>query len=209
MLAFFIKGFLIGFAIAAPIGPIGILCIQRSLHEGFLIGFMTGMGATLADGTYGSVAAFGITAVSSVLISHKFWIRLIGGLFLLYLGAKTATTPPKTRDGAQKRERSPWHACSTTYLLTLTSPMTILAFIAVFAGLGLGLGGPNEAEHTTHAAMLVLGIMTGSALWWLILSSSIALFLHKRITPRFMKAINWLAGSILFGFGVLALIYTK
>lgn len=206
MLAFFIKGFLIGFAIAAPIGPIGILCIQRSLHEGFIIGFMTGMGATLADGTYGSVAAFGITAVSSVLISHKFWIRLIGGMFLMYLGVKTATTPPKTRDGTQKRERSPLHACSTTYLLTLTSPMTILAFIAVFAGLGLGLG-TNPAEHTRHAAMLVLGIMTGSATWWLILSSSIAFILHKRMNPRFMKAINWLAGGILFSFGVAALVF--
>ena len=88
MFALFIKGLIIGFAIAAPVGPIGILCIQRALHDGFKIGLMTGMGAALADGTYGLIAGLGLTAISSILIDHQFWIRLIGGLFLLYLGIK-------------------------------------------------------------------------------------------------------------------------
>lgn len=201
MLLFFIKGFLIGFAIAAPIGPIGILCIQRSLHEGFIIGFMTGMGATIADGIYGSVAAFSLTAVSSILITHKFWIRLIGGLLLLYLGSKTALTPPAQKSNVKGKERSPIHACLTTTLLTLTSPMTILAFVAVFTGLGIG------SAHTNpwHAIMLVLGIMAGSGTWWLILSSFIAFVIHKRMSPRLMKLINWISGGILFTFGLTAL----
>src|SRR6185295_11026735 len=97
MLALFLKGLIIGFAIAAPVGPIGVLCIQRSLHDGFKIGLMTGFGAALADGTYGLIAGFGLTALSSLLIDHQFWIRLIGGLFLLYLGIKLFLTQPREK----------------------------------------------------------------------------------------------------------------
>ena len=88
MLSLFIKGLIIGFAIAAPVGPIGVLCIQRSLHNGFKIGLMTGLGAAFADGSYGLIAGFGLTALSSLLINHQFLIRLVGGLFLIYLGIK-------------------------------------------------------------------------------------------------------------------------
>src|SRR5579872_6395957 len=97
MITLFIKGLIIGFAIAAPVGPIGILCIQRSLHDGFKIGLMTGMGAALADGTYGLIAGFGLTAISSMLITYQFWIQIIGGLFLFYLGIKILLTPPRDR----------------------------------------------------------------------------------------------------------------
>ena len=135
MLTLFLKGLIIGFAIAAPVGPIGILCVQRSLHDGFKIGFMTGIGAALADGTYGLIAGFGLTALSSLLISHQFWIRLIGGLFLLYLGIKLFLTKPREKSDGHS-DKSPWHALGTTYLLTLTNPATILSFVAVFAGLG-------------------------------------------------------------------------
>src|SRR5579871_6702425 len=137
MLILFIKGLVIGFAIAASVGPIGVLCIHRSLHDGFKIGFMTGIGAALADGTYGLIAGFGLTALSSLLIEHQFWIRLIGGLFLLYLGIKLFLTPPRDRSTGPS-DRSALHALGTTYLLTLTNPTTILSFIAIFAGLGLG-----------------------------------------------------------------------
>src|SRR5579863_5838660 len=97
MVTLFLKGLIIGFAIAAPVGPIGILCIQRSLHDGFKIGLLTGLGAAFADGTYGLIAGFGLTAVSSFLIAYQFWIRLIGGLFLLYLGIKLFFTTPKEK----------------------------------------------------------------------------------------------------------------
>src|SRR4029077_8267163 len=97
MLPLFIKGLIIGFAIAAPVGPIGILCIQRSLHDGFKIGLMTGMGAALADGTYGLIAGFGLTAISALLIHYQIAIRIIGGLYLLYLGIKLILTKPRDR----------------------------------------------------------------------------------------------------------------
>src|SRR5579872_5676039 len=95
MITLFIKGLIIGFAIAAPVGPIGVLCIQRSLHDGFKVGLMTGLGAAFADGVYGLIAGFGLTAISSLLIAHKFWIQIIGGLFLIYVMAESKTYQPK------------------------------------------------------------------------------------------------------------------
>jgi threonine/homoserine/homoserine lactone efflux protein len=165
MLALLLKGLIIGFAIAAPVGPIGVLCIQRSLHDGFRIGLMTGMGAAFADGTYGLIAGFGLTAISSILVAQQYWIRIIGGVFLLYLGMKILLTLPRERAAKDNSDRSSWHAFVTTYFLTVTNPMTILSFVAIFAGLGLG---------TTHIAysdaiLLVTGITLGSAIWWLLL----------------------------------------
>src|SRR5690349_8507582 len=110
MLIFFLKGLLIGLAIAAPVGPIGILCIQRSLQEGFKIGLFTGLGAAMADGTYGLMAGFGLTAISSLLVSYQFWIRILGGLFLLYLGIKLLLQPYRALKVSNNSERSSWHA---------------------------------------------------------------------------------------------------
>src|SRR5207247_1162010 len=101
---------------------------------GFKVGLMTGLGAALADGTYGLIAGFGLTAISSILVTQQFWIRIIGGLFLVYLGIRTFLTPPPNRSAAGNSDRSPWHAFATTYFLTLTNPMTILSFVAIFAG---------------------------------------------------------------------------
>ena len=201
MLALFLKGLVIGFAIAAPVGPIGVLCIQRSLHDGFKIGLMTGIGAALADGTYGLIAAFGLTAISSMLVAHQFWIRIIGGLFLLYLGVKIFLTPPRERSAAGNSDRSSWDACATTYFLTITNPMTILSFVAIFAGLGLG----STSVDYTGAVLLVIGITLGLAIWWMLLSGGVAYILHKRVSPFLMKIINWISGSIILIFGLIAL----
>lgn len=200
MLALFIKGLIIGFAIAAPVGPIGVLCIQRSLHDGFKMGLMTGLGAAFADGTYGLIAGFGLTALSSLLIEHQFWIRLIGGLFLLYLGVKLFLTPSRERS-AGNSEHSAWHALGTTFLLTLTNPATILSFIAVFAGLGLS----TTSSDYTHAIILVLGITIGSAIWWLLLSGGVAFILHHRLSPTVMRGINRFSGIIILAFGIFSL----
>lgn len=200
MITLFIKGLIIGFAIAAPVGPIGVLCIHRSLHDGFKIGLMTGLGAALADGTYGLIAGLGLTAISSLLISHQFWIRVIGGLFLLYLGIKLFLTPPRQRSSGSD-DKSAWHALGTTYLLTLTNPATILSFIAVFAGLGLGTTSTDYAS----AIILVIGITLGSAIWWFILSGGIAFILHHRLSPSILRAINRFSGIIIFIFGIAAL----
>lgn len=201
MLPLFVKGLIIGFAIAAPVGPIGVLCIQRSLHDGFKIGLMTGLGAALADGTYGLIAGFGLTALSTLLIAHQFWIRVIGGLFLLYLGTKLFFTPPREKS-AGNSDKSSWHALCTTYFLTLTNPATILSFVAVFAGLGLGTINPSYLD----AIILVLGITIGSAIWWFILSSGVAFMLHHRLSQTMMQGINRLSGVIIFAFGIVALL---
>lgn len=201
MLALFFKGLIIGFAIAAPVGPIGVLCIQRSLHEGFRIGFMTGLGAATADGVYGLIAGFGLTAVSVLLVSHQLLIRIIGGLFLIYLGIKLLITPYHAPVVANNAERSLWHAYGTTFVLTLTNPMTILSFVAVFAGLGLG----STHQGLVYALLLVLGITLGSAAWWLLLSGGAAFILHRRVNATVMRGINYVSGIIILLFGIFAL----
>jgi threonine/homoserine/homoserine lactone efflux protein len=199
MFFLFLKGFVIGLAIAAPVGPIGILCIQRSLHEGFKTGFMTGLGAALADGTYGLIAGFGLTAISSLLIKEQFWIRTIGGFFLVYLGIKLFLK--KTVEQVFKNsERSSLHALGSAYFLTLTNPATILSFVAVFAGLGIG------SIHNSYmqATMLVFGIVAGSAFWWLILSSVVAFILHHRLNQSVLRTINKVSGVVILMFGIFA-----
>lgn len=202
MTLLFLKGLLIGFAIAAPVGPIGVLCIQRSLHHGFRIGLMTGIGAALADGMYGLIAGFGLTAISSFLIAQQFWIRLIGGLFLIYLGIKILLTPPRQNTTTHDNEKSAWHALGTTFFLTLTNPMTILSFAAVFAGLGLA-SSPNYLD----ASALVLGVIIGSAAWWVLLCGGVAFFLHHRLNAKTLKIINWISGSIILLAGIFSILW--
>src|SRR5881409_981452 len=140
---FFVRGVAIGFSIAAPVGPIGVLCIRRTLAEGRLCGFASGLGAATADAVYGCVAGFGLTAVSNLLVSQQTWLRLIGGLFLCYLGVKSFFAGP-AQTAAAPKSGALAGAYASTFLLTLTNPMTILSFAAVFAGLGLGGGATDN-----------------------------------------------------------------
>jgi len=196
--SFFLKGLVVGFSIAAPVGPIGVLCIRRSLAGGVALGLATGLGAATADAIYGCVAGFGLTAVSSFLVQRQVWLALIGGVFLCYLGLHTFFSKPAS-ETAQPSSQSLFTAYTSTVLLTLTNPATILSFVAVFAGLGLGANANYVA-----AAALVLGVFTGSALWWLILSNGIAL-LRSRLNSVWMQAINRFSGLVLFAFGLYAL----
>jgi threonine/homoserine/homoserine lactone efflux protein len=196
---FFLKGIAIGFSIAAPVGPIGLLCIRRSLAGGQWVGLATGLGAATADAAYGLVAAFGLTAVSDFLVGQRFWLGLLGGAFLCYLGARTFAQKP-AEQAAEARGDSLLAAYASTFLLTLTNPMTILSFVAVFAGFGLG-SSPDYLAATT----LVIGVFAGSALWWLLLSGGVGLF-RSRIGPAWMQAVNRLSGAVIFGFGVYALV---
>lgn len=197
--SFLLQGLIIGFSIAAPVGPIGILCIRRTLAEGRLTGFISGLGAASADAVYGSIAAFGLTAISAFLVTQILWLRLIGGIFLLYLGVQTFRAKP-TAQAAETRPGGLPAAFLSTFFLTLTNPMTILSFAAIFAGLGLGqthgdLGG---------AAMLVAGVFLGSAAWWLTLSALVGTF-RERINEKTLVWVNRVAGVIILGFGLVAL----
>lgn len=199
MLDLLLKGFLIGFAIAAPVGPIGILCINRSLHEGYKAGFVTGLGAATADGLYGFVAAFGLTFIANFLVAHKSWIQLGGGIFLCYLGIKTLLKK-SVRQFNTTAKQNFVKAYFTTFILTLTNPMTILSFIAIFAGLGLA----SNSDNYLAASFLVLGVIIGSLLWWLLLCGTVAIF-RKKIQDSVLHWINYLSGLIILGFGLVAL----
>jgi threonine/homoserine/homoserine lactone efflux protein len=200
MLPYLLKGLLIGFSIAAPVGPIGVLCIRRTLAEGRLAGFLSGLGAATADGLYGCVAAFGLTAFSNLLTAQSGWLKLAGGVFLLYLGARTFFSRPAERQ-AEARGGSLLGSYLSTLFLTLTNPVTILAFLGIFAGLNLGNTGGDYAA----AGVLVAGVFLGSAAWWLTLSTLVGL-LRERFTPAAMIWVNRLAGLVIFGFGVAALL---
>lgn len=202
-LLFLLRGLLIGFAIAAPVGPIGLLCIQRTLQDGRKSGFISGLGAASADTVYGFIAAFGLTFISTFLIEQQRWLSLIGGLFLLFLGVKTFLTPQTgdAADGISAENGNLATAYLSTFLLTLTNPVTILSFVAIFAGLGLSA----EAGNYGSAALLVVGVFFGSAAWWLLLSGIVSL-LRKRFNRRIMQWVNRGAGIMIAGFGAVALL---
>lgn len=193
-----LKGIIIGFSIAAPVGPIGVLCIRRSLTGGWAEGLATGLGAATADALYGCVAAFGLTFVSGALIGQQTWIRLVGGLFLCGIGVRTLLARP-AEQAAVARGGTLASAYASALFLTLTNPATILSFAAVFAGLGLTAKGEYGG-----AALLVAGVFAGSALWWLALSGGTGLF-RSRFTARGLRWVNRISGAVIAGMGLLAL----
>jgi threonine/homoserine/homoserine lactone efflux protein len=198
--SYLLRGVAIGFSIAAPVGPIGVLCIRRTLAEGRVSGLLSGLGAATADGMYGVIAAFGLTYVSNILIGYQSSIRLVGGLFLCYLGLKTYFSRP-AEGPALAGGQGLRGAYASTLVLTLTNPLTILSFTAIFAGLGIGTATGDYGS----AALLVLGVFSGSAAWWLILSGGVSLF-RSKFTPQTLGWVNKAAGIVILGFGVLALL---
>lgn len=188
------RGIIIGFAIAAPVGPIGLLCIRRTLAEGRAIGFLSGLGAATADATYGSIAAFGLSALATMLVSIQWWMRLVGTIFLLYLGIRTMLERPAEK-AAPLTGRGLAGAYATTFALTITNPLTILSFAAVFAGLGAGAAGISGATFT------VLGVFIGSALWWFLLSGGVGFF-RKHLTSTTLRWVNIIAGLLMVGVGI-------
>lgn len=198
--SFLLRGLLIGFSIAAPVGPIGVLCIRRTLAQGRLVGLVSGLGAATADALYGLVAAFGLTFISSFLLQQETALRVVGGLFLLYLGVRTFLTRPSETEASGGARAGLLGAYSSTLVLTLTNPLTILSFAAIFAGLGVA----DTAGDYGAASVVVIGVFVGSALWWLLLSGG-ADRLRDRFTPTALQWVNRLSGLIITLFGILAL----
>jgi threonine/homoserine/homoserine lactone efflux protein len=197
-LNFMFKGVLIGFSIAAPVGPIGVLCIRRSLADGPYLGLATGLGAATADAAYGCIAGFGLTAISNFLVGQKLWLGVLGGLFLCYLGVRTFVSKP-AEEAAQADKTGLFSAYITTLFLTLANPMTVLSFVAVFAGLGLG-----ASRDYLSASALVTGVFAGSAFWWLLLSNGVAIF-RSALGLNWMRTVNQLSGIIILAFGLYSL----
>lgn len=205
------RGLLVGFSIAAPVGPIGVLCIRRTLTLGRLAGLLSGLGAATADALYGAIAAYGLTAISGILVGQSFWFRLVGGVFLIYLGVQTVLAKPAIKPAEVEgltNAQGLAGAYVSTVILTITNPATIMSFAAVFAGLGLGTGVAGAASSQSGrlaAITLVVGVFVGSALWWLLLSSVVSLF-RSIANPNTLQWLNRVSGVVLIMFGVIALI---
>lgn len=203
VLSALLTGLAFGLALAMPVGPIGLLCIRRSLEDGFATGFATGLGAALADAGYGAVAAFGLTAVSAFLLSWQDVLALVGGALLLWLGFASWRTRPVDRESAFGRETSPLAAFAQTAVLTAGNPQTVLTFAALVGGLGVGIAGGEAAWGP--AAALVAGVFLGSAGWWLVLAGGVAGLLRGRLGAGRILWINRAAALVIAGFGLAAI----
>lgn len=192
-MALFLKGLAFGFVLAATVGPLWVLCFRRTIAQGALTGLASGMGIAVADGFYGAVAAFGLTAVSGLLLRYSFWIGLIGAVFLVYLGVKTLLSRPEVKND-NDAPIGYANAFLSTLGLTLANPPTILAFAAIFAGLGL----VSDADYGA-ATRIVAGVFLGSAAWWVLLAAG-AGWLRGRTGPRLVRAINVISGLSILGF---------
>ena len=193
----FIRGLVLGLTVAAAVGPISLLTIRRTLAHGRTYGLASGLGVALADGTYGGIAAFGLTAVTSILVDWRLVFGLLGGLFLLVLAWRTLASRPGPVAVADDRPGL-LGAFLSIFGLTMTNPMTILSFGAIFAGLGIvGRGGGD-------AALLTLGVFLGSLTWWLILTSVVSAF-RSRVTVRALTWVNRVSGAVLLVFAVVAI----
>jgi len=197
-LAFLARGLAVGFTVAAAVGPISLLTIRRTLAHGRVYGLVSGLGVALADASYGGIAAFGLTAVTSVLVGARAALGLIGGAFLVWLAIRTISARPA--ESAAETDDRPELAAAflSIYGLTMTNPMTILSFAGIFAGLGLaGRGG-------TEAALLTIGVFLGSSLWWVGLTAVVGR-LRSRVTPAALAWVNRLSGAVLLVFGCVAI----
>ncbi|MFH0133196.1 LysE/ArgO family amino acid transporter [Variovorax sp. EL159] len=198
-LALFLKSLVIGLSIAAPVGPIGLLCIQRTLAHGRTIGFLSGLGAALADACYGAIGALGVSAVIASMVAARVPLALGGAAFLAWMGIQLLRAPVATQARSAQDATTPLKAMLSVFALTLANPMTILSFIAVFASVATGhVGG------TGTATSMVLGVFLGSALWWLGLSTGVSMVRHK-LSARAMQSINRLSGALLLCFAAYQL----
>jgi threonine/homoserine/homoserine lactone efflux protein len=193
------RGFILGLTIAAAVGPIALLCIRRTLAEGRVVGLVSGLGVATADATYGAIAAFGLTAVTDLLVAWRQPLAIGGGLFLLWLAWQTSRAVPgeaaTTVDGDRRGLPA---AYLSTLGLTLTNPMTILSFAALFVGLGVTAG------DALGASLLTLGVFLGSAAWWVILTTVVGA-LRTRITPTWLRRVNIVSGLLIGGFALVAI----
>jgi threonine/homoserine/homoserine lactone efflux protein len=193
-----LKGLAAGLAIAIPVGPVNVLVASRALTQGRRGALVSGLGAALADTFYGSIAGFSITFIIQFLQREEFWIRVVGGVLLVGIGVLYFRKPPQQME--EERNGSAHSALVSTLLLTLTNPTTVLSFLAVLAGLGLGQEGPGW-----RTLLVVGGIFTGSMLWWIVVTESVYRMRHK-FDDTVICWMNRIAGIAIGAFGVLTFV---
>lgn len=198
--ALFLRGVLVGLAIAIPIGPIGVLCIQRTLADGVWRGIVTGFGSTTAHGIYAAIAGFGFAVISDSMTSGQVVLRLFGSAYLAYLALRIARSTPTLRPSTG-RARGLLATYASSFLVDITSPGTIVLFAAIFAGLGT----TSAAGRYDATAYLVLGVLVGSGLWWVILSNGVNL-LRRRMNERWLRWVNRFSAVVLLGFALFVVL---
>lgn len=199
LLKLFLDGFTLGFAIAAPIGPVGVLCIKKTISSGLKMGLLGGLGASCAKMIFGIIVGFGLTSVSNFLINYNYYISLVGAIFLIYLGITIFMTKPIMNCPNVKKENK-LSAFTTMFFLTLMNPMTILSFLAVFSSLGIA----NTTSSYSSGLVLVLGIFLGSMCWWMFLCNVVNLF-RKKINAKVLSWINKISGIVIVSFSLMIL----
>ncbi|TXH55069.1 MAG: lysine transporter LysE [Burkholderiaceae bacterium] len=190
----FLSSLLIGLSIAAPVGPIGLLTIQRSLEHGPRAGLATGLGAAAADAVYGAIGAYGVNWLIQALVSVRVPLALFGGAVLLYMAWQLLRAPLADRAASTAPARDGWHYFSGTFMLTLSNPATIFSFIAIFGSMA-GRGA------SASPALMVAGVLFGSALWWLFLSAAVGR-LRERFDARWRRRVNLVSAAVLAGFAL-------
>ncbi len=195
------KGILIGLLLAVPVGPVGVLCIERTLLKGKLSGIFSGLGAATADGLYAAVGAFGITMISSFLAAHETPIRLVGGLIILFLGLQSLFSKEKPHPKKHESALEKGGDYFSTLLLTLTNPSTIITFGIVFTLTGFD---PNTATNLLAPSLIVAGVTIGSMLWWIILSNGVV-FLSKKIPNFSLDIVKKIGGILIVVFALIIL----
>jgi putative LysE/RhtB family amino acid efflux pump len=194
-----VKGAGIGFAVAAPVGPIGMLCIRTTLERGRVAGFAAGLGAAVADAIFGTIGVLGVTAISGVIEAQRTWLELGGGLFVIAFGIHLGLKRPNVQNGNEEIPVSLFADFAKTLVLTMANPSTILTFMAIFAGVP-----GTSASSFAVVPVIVLGVLLGSAGWWLLLSQGVGVIRHK-ISERALIWMNWSAGMLLVAFGIYTL----
>lgn len=203
LLAFFLKGVVVGIVIGVPVGPVGILCLRRTIFEGRLAGLASGFGAASGDALFGAIAGFGLTAVSNLLLGYQDWLRFAGGCFLLYTGGRALLRGPREKLAEPRNSEGVLRNYASTFVLTVANPITILALLGIFASLGL----TGHQATLSRAGLLVFGVWTGSLSWWLGLSLGAGAF-RASFDARLLAWINRGSGGVLIlsGAGLLALL---
>jgi Putative threonine efflux protein len=193
------KGLILGFSVAAPVGPIGILCINRTINKGYLSGFISGLGAATADVIYGLIAGLGITVISDFLIDHKIWFQAIGLVLLFYIGIRIIGKREVDLEISKDVEPTLVKDYISTFILTLTNPIAIFFFLAVFAGMGL------TTCNKITIWFLLLGLFVGSAIWWFFLSM-VSHKIKNKLSGKTLKRIDIVSGTAIIGIAIFMLI---